>query len=189
MADNNKLSSVISGAISIFGQVASSPLPANNKPGSQTNDVSNNKVNEKTADDIPKEELMNLCMKMNKRMQLMENKITELSEARKTAINDRKQLLDLIKTAVTLPDDIDAKFDVKLISSLWFQASNKMFNKSSNEKLNTVANIDEVSDNCNELNNSEKGECENLSNEANENNSSKSTESLNKSENNVYFLI
>jgi hypothetical protein len=55
-----------------------------------------------SAEDIPKEELMHLCMKMNKRMQAMESKGKELVRRKATLLTERNKLLELMGTSSSL---------------------------------------------------------------------------------------
>ena len=87
---------------------------------------------EKSPEDIPKEDLMHLCMKLSKRMQSMESKMQEVSKGKKNALNDRRFLLDLIKTLVTLPpsasdDSID--LDIASIRESWLVSEEKRTSK------------------------------------------------------------
>ena len=54
-------------------------------------------------DDIPKEDLVQLCMKLNKRMQSMESKGTELSKKIKSLKSEKKDLLDILKECLSIP--------------------------------------------------------------------------------------
>lgn len=54
-------------------------------------------------EDIPKEDLLHLCMKMNKRMQTLEAKGAEISKKHKDVLEEKKQLLDIIKSYLTTP--------------------------------------------------------------------------------------
>lgn len=78
---------------------------------------------ENAPQDIPKEELMNLCMKMNKRMQAMEAKGKELVKKKTTVLMERQKLLDLLKTVMPIPiltkDDND--LDLVAIEAAWAQ--------------------------------------------------------------------
>ena len=51
----------------------------------------------KTLDEISKDEIMQLCMKMNKRMQGLEQKIGGISKAGRRLLNERKQLIEYVK--------------------------------------------------------------------------------------------
>jgi hypothetical protein len=76
---------------------------------------------EPSPQDIPKEELMNLCMKMNKRMQAMETKGKELVKKKGSLLLERAKLLELMKMVIPVPslsrdgDDLD----VLSIESEW----------------------------------------------------------------------
>jgi hypothetical protein len=55
-----------------------------------------------SAEDIPKEELMHLCMKMNKRMQAMESKGKDLVRKKATLLTERSKLLELMAKSSSL---------------------------------------------------------------------------------------
>ena len=83
--------------------------------------VSQSSAMENNPEDIPKEDLLHLCMKMNKRMQSMETKGQELSKRKAVLLNERRQLLDAIKLRVAIPvypeddQELDAAFIVELM--------------------------------------------------------------------------
>ena len=70
-SSSSSMSSMLSNTMSLFG---ASPPPSSQKPQDPV---------ETSPYDIPKEDLMHLCMKMNKRMQFMEEKQKELLKAKK----------------------------------------------------------------------------------------------------------
>jgi chromosome segregation ATPase len=75
------------------------------------------KAAEKSPDDIPKEELVHLCMKMNKRMQNMELKGQELIRKKNSLLTDRKILLDFLKSIplhIQFSDDQEIQLEVLL---------------------------------------------------------------------------
>lgn len=82
------------------------------------------------AANIPKEELVALCMKMNKRMQMMETKGKELVKRKGTLLYERRKLLELVNTV--LPQDLgqepklnpadDADLDLELVGTRWTAA-------------------------------------------------------------------
>lgn len=102
----------IQGALSLFGGAVTSAV-----------EVKPEKVTEKLPQDIPKEELMALCMKLNKRMQSMETKSKDLLRKQKSLIEERKCLVELISSTVTISigvqDDHDLNID--LIQDSWAQ--------------------------------------------------------------------
>lgn len=89
--NGSNLGSLLGGAMQLFSS-ATSPSPAAAPPTSE--------VTENSPYDIPLEDLMHLCMKMQKRMQSMEEKQKELIKAKKNVTNDRKALLDLIQNVI-----------------------------------------------------------------------------------------
>ena len=76
--------------------------------------------------DIPKEELMQLCMKLNKRMQAMEGKAQEYAKKYKAAMVDRSLLIDLIKASllneVELPEN--DMLDIDSLKDAWLHQLN-----------------------------------------------------------------
>jgi chromosome segregation ATPase len=72
-------------------------------------------------EDIPKEELLHLCMKMNKRMQAMETKGKELLKKKNTLQNERQKLLTLIETTLNHSFHVsnDQELDVNLVEKTW----------------------------------------------------------------------
>lgn len=86
------------------------------------------KTGEKNPEDIPKDELVHLCMKMNKRMQAMEAKGKELVRQKSRLVEERKLLLELMQSSVqfrTLATD-DSDLDLPVIEAAWkdWQRSN-----------------------------------------------------------------
>ncbi len=82
---------------------------------------------ENDVDDIPREELLSLCMKLNKRMQLMEGKSQELTKRYKVVVHDRALLIDLIKASVTVPittSENDA-IDIDALKDIWLHHLNE----------------------------------------------------------------
>ena len=69
-------------------------------------------------EDIPKDDLLHLCMKMNKRMQGLEARGAEISKKYKEVSEEKKQLLDIIKTyaSASLPLTIaDETLDISVL--------------------------------------------------------------------------
>ena len=104
MADltKKKAEALFTGAMSMFGnQIGNKPpLQAPTAPiekGSKGPALENN------PEDIPKEDLLHLCMKLNKRMQSMETKGQELTKQKTVLLGERRQLLDAIKQRVAIP--------------------------------------------------------------------------------------
>lgn len=98
-------SRVLSGAMSLFGSPGSdlkSLLPIPTGTTSTGSSSSRGPAQSQNPDDIPKEELLQLCIKMNKRMQSMEHKGQELMKRQKMLVADRRDLIALVRS--TLPD-------------------------------------------------------------------------------------
>ena len=76
---------MLSNTMSLFG---ASPPPSAQK---QEDPV------ETSPHDIPKDDLMHLCMKMNKRMHILENKIAGISKAGRRLLLERKLLVEYIR--------------------------------------------------------------------------------------------
>jgi hypothetical protein len=85
------------GAMSMFSSI-SSPVPSS-APEAVKSAAEQDSI-ENSPYDIPKEDLMHLCMKMNKRMQAMEAKLADVNKSKKVIAADRKGLLDLIRTVI-----------------------------------------------------------------------------------------
>ena len=104
MADltKKKAEALFTGAMSMFGNQigAKPPLQA---PTAPIEKGSKGPVLENNPEDIPKEDLLHLCMKLNKRMQSMETKGQELTKQKTVLLGERRQLLDAIKQRVAIP--------------------------------------------------------------------------------------
>lgn len=76
---------------------------------------------ESTPQDIPKEELMTLCMKMNKRMQAMEAKGKEIMKKKTTLTAERQKMLDLFRMVISVPTITkeDADLDLNALEQSW----------------------------------------------------------------------
>ena len=85
--------------------------------------------NEQSPEDIPKEELVQLCMKMNKRMQAMETKGKELVARKKSLLAERHKLVEIIKHVCAAPISVvdDQDLDIQAIETQWqsWDASNQ----------------------------------------------------------------
>jgi chromosome segregation ATPase len=81
---------------------------------------------EKNPSDIPKEELLQLCMKLNKRMQAMEGKAQDYAKKYKQCLVDRSLLIDLIKASlsaeVELPEN--DSLDIDTLKDAWLHQLN-----------------------------------------------------------------
>jgi hypothetical protein len=80
-------------------------------------------IEETSAEDIPKDEMMALLMKMNKRMQVMESKTSLLTKRTKCLLAERRGLLDLLQQNVpslsVLSAEDDQDVDVQLVTDVW----------------------------------------------------------------------
>lgn len=76
---------------------------------------------ENSPEDIPHEELMQLCMKMNKRMQAMDIKGKELLKKKSALMSERRKLLGMIRLSSNIPinDLEDQDLDMTMIESKW----------------------------------------------------------------------
>eukprot|EP01041_Mallomonas_annulata_P001349 gene1349-2601_t len=117
MSEAKNLSGIFSGAIS--------------RLGSLQNNVNINKAEVKEAtikqelvpQDIPYDELMQLCMKLNKRMQAMETRGQEMSRRMKTVNGEKIQLLELISEIVGQPVTFndDQVVDIEIVRRMWIE--------------------------------------------------------------------
>lgn len=66
---------------------------------------------------------MNLCMKMNKRMQAMETKGKELVKKKSVLLSERQKLLDLLRSVIPVPilSKEDSDLDLVVIEQSWQQ--------------------------------------------------------------------
>jgi hypothetical protein len=60
-------------------------------------------IGEQRPEDIPREELLQLCMKMNTRMKTMESKYKEISRKKTTLVNERMALIQHLETILQSP--------------------------------------------------------------------------------------
>ena len=97
-SSDNAASRVLSGAMALFGSPGSDLKSLLPLAGSSTT----SKVTSTNPDDIPKEELLHLCMKMNKRMQGMEHKGQELLRKQKSLLLERRELIQIIRSSLKL---------------------------------------------------------------------------------------
>ena len=113
-----KAEAVFAGAMmNIFPGGSKQPTPA---PVLNSKVSKSSSVMENDPEDIPKEDLLHLCMKLNKRMQSMETKGQELNKRKVVLLNERRQLLDAIKLRVAIPvyPEDDQELDATLIVEL-----------------------------------------------------------------------
>lgn len=82
--------------------------------GSEHHNEAKSKPAEVDPQDIPKEELMALCMKLNKRMQSLEGRYNELRARKQTLLNERKALIELISSEVSINVAILDEQDIPL---------------------------------------------------------------------------
>lgn len=77
---------------------------------------------EQNPEDIPKEELLQLCMKLNKRMQAMETKGKEIFRKKNSLQLERQKLLSLLESIVLQPlqpNPSDGDLDFSFVESTW----------------------------------------------------------------------
>jgi hypothetical protein len=118
-----KAEALFNGAMNMFGSpsskaaVAASTADVDAKGSGR---LATTATMESNPEDIPKEDLLHLCMKMNKRMQSMETKGQELVKIKAVLLAERKQLIDAIKQVVTIPVNPldDNEFDIGLAIDL-----------------------------------------------------------------------
>ena len=108
----------MSGAMSMFSAAASSSAATGS---SQSSATAAEEAIENSPYDIPKEDLMHLCMKMNKRMQAMESKLAETTKSKKSTAVDRKILLDLIRSSLPSLGDLAESnaVDIETVVAAW----------------------------------------------------------------------
>lgn len=118
MSESKKSSSsgLFSNAISLFGSLEGA------KPSAKP---------ENNVDEIPREELLTLCMKLNKRMQLLEGKNQEITKRFKSVIQERNMLIDLIQVSLSNPIVVDDKeaLNIELLKDSWLHEANHQKNQ------------------------------------------------------------
>jgi hypothetical protein len=106
-----------SGGSSYFSTIFGSPDHAAIAAATKSEKPSSK--NEMNPNDIPKDELLQLCMKLNKRMQTLETKHTELVHKYKVVSQERNSLFDIFRSSTSnLPENVD---DVSTLGDLWTQ--------------------------------------------------------------------
>lgn len=81
---------------------------------------------EKNPSDIPKEELLQLCMKLNKRMQAMEGKAQDYAKKYKKCLDERSLLIDLIKASLSAEVELPENecLDIDTLKDAWLHQLN-----------------------------------------------------------------
>jgi hypothetical protein len=132
---------LVQGAMSLFTNIASSANASSSSgpaPGGSNGTVKANVV-ERTPEDIPREELLALCMKMNKRMSVTDQKANELAKRKGILIEERRQLLELIAMAVGVGEvaKVGEEEDLKIatITETWEQ-----WHRANRQRLKTLEN-------------------------------------------------
>ena len=116
-----KAEALFNGAMNMFSSPSLKLSTAASHPDSAMKESTRVETMESNPEDIPKEDLLHLCMKLNKRMQSMETKGQELVKIKAVLLNERKQLIDAIKQKVVIPvnsldnDEFDVASIVQLI--------------------------------------------------------------------------
>lgn len=95
---------------SYFSTIFGSSFDQMSKPGAA-------KALESNPNDIPKEELLQLCMKLNKRMQALESKHSDLIAKYKSLSQERTILLDVIRNSLTVP--VAENDDISTVIEIW----------------------------------------------------------------------
>ena len=124
MADltKKKAEALFNGAMNMFSSPSSSKvMSAAQVPEMDAKGISRSDNMENNPEDIPKEDLLHLCMKLNKRMQSLETRNQELIKSKSTSLLERKQLIDAVKQRAQLPVNSsgdDDEFDVEAAIAL-----------------------------------------------------------------------
>ena len=115
-----KAEALFNGAMNMFSSPSIKPSTALLSAGADIKESSRVETMESNPEDIPKEDLLHLCMKLNKRMQSMETKGQELVKIKTILMAEKKQLIDAIKQNVVIPvNSLDNdEFDVASIVQL-----------------------------------------------------------------------
>jgi hypothetical protein len=120
-----KAEALFNGAMNMFGSPSSKATVAASTADVDAKGlgrVATTATMESNPEDIPKEDLLHLCMKMNKRMQSMETKGQELVKVKAVLLAERKQLIDAIKQVVIIPvnplddNEVDIGLAIELLN-------------------------------------------------------------------------
>jgi len=135
MADTKtKAEAFLSGAMNMLNN--KSLTPSRQPPSVDSKPLAAVATMENNPEDIPKEELLHLMMKMNSRMAAMEMKGQGLVKRKSTLLTERKHLLDAIKQRVAIPlnlqDDQDLDLGVVIES----------INKSESQRQDIIASLE-----------------------------------------------
>mmetsp|Transcript_658 Transcript_658/g.1525 ORF Transcript_658/g.1525 Transcript_658/m.1525 type:complete len:598 (+) Transcript_658:194-1987(+) len=88
-------------------------------------------------DDIPKQDLLNLCMKLNKRMKSLESKGQEMAKKYDIVLSERNSLMNLIAVTTDIPIDEGEDGNIDHIKDILLHHlnSHKITNKELNDKI------------------------------------------------------
>lgn len=108
-----------SGGGSYFSTIFGSSLDHYHQPAAATtsSSVGAKPKNEMNPNDIPPDELLQLCMKLNKRMQTLETKHNELVQKYKVVNQEKISLFDLLKSSIDNPPD--SLEDISALQEVW----------------------------------------------------------------------
>lgn len=90
---------------------------------------------------------MALCMKMNKRMQLLENKYSQVQKRMKFLLSERREMIDLLQqnipnmSMVMVEDDQD--LEISLITDIWREHTRLRNEKYEEQLKSAVASLEE----------------------------------------------
>lgn len=124
MADltKKKAEALFNGAMNMFSSPSSSRVVVSAQAPEMDAKGNNRSDNmENNPEDIPKEDLLHLCMKLNKRMQSLETRNQELIKSKSVVVTERKQLIDAIKQRALMPVNFSSDeigFDVEMAVNL-----------------------------------------------------------------------
>lgn len=143
MADltKKKAEALFNGAMNMFSSPSSSKVMTPTQvPEMDAKGVNRSDNMESNPEDIPKEDLLHLCMKLNKRMQSLETKNQELIKSKSLSLLERKQLIDAVKQKGQLSvnssgDDGDFDVESAIISMKKFEDVQKELIASLEQKI------------------------------------------------------
>ena len=126
MSESKKLTGILTGAMSMFG-------PTKNTSVLAASDMTQSNHGDDVGDfaEIPKEDLMQLCMKLNKRMQMMEKAGKELSNKNKMLRVERSKMImflsEILSTPLKFADD--EVVDVSSLRESWKRKDDEKLHK------------------------------------------------------------
>ena len=141
METTRSINDAVSGALSLYNSLSSaiaSGADAATKPAATGSTANRPRSTASQLDDVPKDELLALCMKMNKRLQTLEGKSAELLRRNKQLGAEREGLLDIVRRQVDVLESASGEIDISALSAAW----EAHFESRKNESQHIIKTLD-----------------------------------------------